>query len=516
MQLIGRTSTIALLCITAVACSPSPAQPDDIEDDVAEQPGDTPRLAIPDVDSPSFSDEAPDAEELADDGDVTSFRVGEVDVVHMPTPANEVVSARLYLRGGSANFDDPLQGIERLALAVATNGGTESTPKDEFNARLDAVGSSIGFTTNRDYSGYTMRSVRDHFDETWDLFEQSIFEPAFDDSEVELRRDRQIASIQSIVDNPDRLVSEVARDLTFADHPYAYRQLGTQESVSQFSTDELRQWHQTLLAPERMLLVVVGNIDRDELVDKVQQRLGRLEPTGAEVPSLPGIDHDAPALRVEQLDVPTNYILGYYAAPTIGHPDYPALVMATRHLRDRLFEEVRTKRNLTYSVSSNVGQRGDNVGFLYVSAVDPQATIPVMFDEVTRLQNETIDDEQLEKVRNVYLTGHYMDQETNSSIAGQLGRAELIGGDWRRSRQFVDDIMEVTPEDIRRVAETYMSNYQFGVVGDPDEVPAELFGIDDGHVETVDEVDDVDPEQLDDAAEPEPEPEPQPEGGEPM
>ncbi len=504
MRIHWQRSALALICVAAMACSSSSVTPDDFDefgeptdgDFIAEDDGDFEadevvfEPDVPEFRQLSFSDGEPEVVDGEEVDGISSFRVGNVDVIHMPTPANEVVAARLYLRGGSANLDEQLAGIEQLALSVAVNGGTESTPKDEFNARLDAIGSSVGSTTNRDFSGITMRSVRDHFDETWELFMESVFEPAFEADEVELRRDRQLASIKSIVDNPDRLVSEVARDLIFADHPYYFRQIGTQDTVSQFTAEQLRAWQRHLIAPERMLLVVVGNIERDDLVDKVKTGLGRLAPTGVEVPALPGISPDKPALRVEHLDLPTNYILGYYSTPSIDHEDYPALVLGTQHLRDRLFEEVRTKRNLTYAVSSGIGQRGDNVGFLYVTAVDPGATMPVIFDEVERLQTELVDAGDLEQVRNVYLTRHYQGLETNASIAGQLGRAELIGGDWTRSQRFLDDINEVTPEDIRRVAQTYMSNYQFGVVGDPDDVPPKLFGVQTDQVETVDEIDD--------------------------
>ena len=516
MRIYWSKSALALACSVAIACS---SAPDPVDEEVTETPdGEDVEETVFDPDVPEFRDLAfvddePEMSDLDEFDDISSFRVGEVDVIHMPTPANEVVAARLYLRGGSVNLDEELAGIEQLALSVAVSGGTESTPKDEFNARLDAIGSSVGYTANRDFSGVTMRSVREHLDETWELFMESIFEPAFEADEVELRRDRQLAEIASIVDNPDRLVSEVARDLTFEDHPYFFRQAGTEESVSQFSTDHLRAWQRDLVAPERMLLVVVGNIERDELVEKVQAGLGRLAPTGIELPELPGIAPERSALRVESLDLPTNYILGYYDAPTIGHDDYPALVLATQHLRDRLFEEVRTKRNLTYAVSSGVGERGDNVGFLYVTAVDPAATMPVIFDEVEKLQQEVIDDSQLDMVRNVYLTRHYQGLETNSSIAGQLARAHMLGGDWKLSRQFLDGIQAVTPEDVQRVAQAYLGNYQFGVVGDPDQVPPEIFGVDSDEAETVDDIDesDVDLDEAPPAEAPEaPEPAPGP------
>ncbi len=490
---------IALVSASLMGCSSSPPAEDDeapIESDI-----DVEEEAAP----LEFIDGEPEVEIVGEDGDITMIRVGEVNVLHMATPANEVVAARLYIDGGSRHLTEELQGIERLALSTATNGGTESTPRDEFNARLDAIGASVGASANRDFSSYTMRSVRDYFDETFELFEEAIFEPAFDEEELERRRDRQLASIQSVVDNPDRLVNEVTRDLTFADHPYQFRELGTEETVADFNRQQLINWQRQMMAPERMLMVVVGNIERDELVERVSQRIGRLAPTGAERPELPSIKPEESALRVEEMDFPTNYVLGYYPAPRFGDPDYAALVLATQHLRDRLFEEVRTRRNLTYAVSSGLGNRGTNVGVLYVTAVDPEATLPVIFQEIDRLKEEPIDETTLEEVRNVHLTRHYQGMETNSSIAGQLARAELLGGDWRLFNSFLDEITAVTPEDIQRVADEYIRNIQFGALGDPAVLPPGIFRVSEDEVETVDEIDDADVEP---EAEPQPAPEP--------
>lgn len=485
---------VALLAAQGiVACSSAPKTSEEeelAEQVVSEEPAEEVRKRgeIPVFQELVFMEEEPQVVELGESGEISAFRVGNIKVIHMPTPTNEVVAARLYIRGGSTNLDEEVAGIERLALSVAVNGGTESTAKEEFKGRLNSMGSSIASVADRDFSAISLNAVRDYFEPTWELFEEALFEPAFPESEVELRREQQLASIDSLADDPDRLVNEVTRDLTYADHPYYFRQLGTRENVERFEADELRAWQRWLLVPERLLLVVVGNIERGELIEKVSARLGRLPSSDLELSPVPDIAHEEAAMRVEEMDLPTNYILGYFAAPDMGDADYPALVLATRHLRDRLFEEVRTKRNLTYAVSAGLGNRGANMGFLYVTAVDPSKTMPVIFDEVQKVQDSPVSEQELEAVRNVFLTSHYMGLESNASVAGQLARAEIIGGDWTMMPRFEDAVMEVTPEDLQRVAKTYINHVQFGVVGDPALLSPEDFGVKGDEFEVVDEV----------------------------
>lgn len=474
------------------ACSSGPkttGEEDLAEQQVGEQATDEQAQGqIPQFQELVFMEEDPTVVDLGQSGDISAFRVGNIKVLHLPTPTNEVVAARLYFRGGSANLDEELAGIEQLSLNVAVNGGTASTPKEEFKERLNSMGSSIAAVADRDFSAISLNSVVDYFDATWELFEEALFEPTFPDSEIELRRAQQLASIDSLGDDPDRLVNEVARDLTYAGHPYYFRQLGTRENVERFTDDDLKAWQRWLIVPERLLLVVVGNIERGELIDKVSAKLGRLPSSDIELPEVSDISHEFADLRVEEMELPTNYILGYFGAPDMGHVDYPAMLLATRHLRDRLFEEVRTKRNLTYAVSAGLGNRDANVGFLYVTAVNPSETMPVIFAEVQKLKDSLISEQELEEVRNVFLTSHYMGLETNANIAAQLARAELIGGDWTISPRFQDAIMEVTPEDLQRVAQTYINHIQFGAVGDPQALPPELFGVESEEVEIVDEV----------------------------
>lgn len=495
-------SCVALGAAAVVAaCSGGAPTPDETPSETTGSIANADR-PIPELRELSFIEGAPEITELESSETVRVTQVGALKVIHRITPANQVVVARLITEGGQAGLTESIAGIERLALGVAAGGGTMSTPKDAFNARLDGVGASVGSFAGADYSGMSMRSVVEHFDVTWELFTQAVLEPAFPEEEVELQRTRQIASIESIKDDPDALVGEAVSNLYFRNHAYENRQIGTVDSVSALTTEELKAWQRGLLEPERMLLVVVGNIDHDLLVERVAQSFGRLAPMDSEAPGVAEVEHTEPALEVIAQELPTNYIMGYFEAPALNEADYPAMLLATRYLRDRLFEEVRTRRNLTYAVSAGMASRKENFGYLYVTATDPAATLPVMFAEVERLQDEMVSDAALEKIRNVFLTGHYMSLQTNASQAGMLADHELLGGGWQEADAFLDAINAVTPADIQRVAQVYMNDYQFAVVGNPEAVPGELFGVEDAAVEET-QTEEVVGEEADEAAAPE-------------
>jgi len=98
-----------------------------------------------------------------------------------------------------------------------------------------------------------------------------------------------------------------------------------------------------------------------------------------------------------------------------------------------------------------------------------------MLEEISRLRREPIPQSELKRTVQHYLTRYYLGQETNAAQAGELAQAELIGGGWRNSAAFMEKIGAVTPADVQRVAEKYMRNIRFVVLGDPKSVDTTIF-----------------------------------------
>lgn len=430
--------------------------------------------AIPPLTELALRDVAPEATVQHTLGTTTEYRIGDLRVIHKHVEANAVVVASVYVLGGASNVTSETSGIESFAMSVATSGGTEQTPKDAFNAQLDRTGSAIYAFSVLDYSAYSLKTLASDFDANWELFTQAILSPAMLDEDVEIRRTQQLAAIAAMKDSPDEHVAMLSQQVTFANHPYQHFSVGTAENVASFTRDELLAYQRAMLAPANMAIVVVGNVDGDTLIAKIRASFGRLEPTRVAPIEVPAITSEPGATyAVEQ--IATNYMLGAAPAPALGHPDYPAMMIATDTLRERLFEEVRTKRNLTYAVSSGLSDHRTNYTYLYTTATDPEVTLGVIFDEVEKLRTVPLTEQQLAETVNVFVTEHYMGLETNGSQANALAEALLIGGDWRTAEQMLAKIRAVTPADVQRVAQQYLTGYRFAVVGPRSDLDASLF-----------------------------------------
>jgi zinc protease len=244
--------------------------------------------------------------------------------------------------------------------------------------------------------------------------------------------------------------------------------VGDVASLSSISLSDLRAYHGRQFVTSRMLLVVVGDVARPRLEGLVRATLARL-PAGSYAwtpPREPLPSAGAADVVFVQRRLPTNYILGYFGGPPATSPDYQALRVATAILSGRLFEEIRSRRNLTYAVHAPFVDRAVAAGGLYVTTVQPDTTLALMRTEIEQLKQRVIVPEALERIVQQFITEYFLDNETNADQADFLARAYLFRGDYRAADAFVDELRGVRPDDIVRVARQYMRNVRFAYVGD--------------------------------------------------
>jgi zinc protease len=407
---------------------------------------------------------------------ISEFEINGLKIIHKRVTANEVISVNLYIKGGSRNITAENAGIENLMLIVARRGGTVKFPKDTLNALLSSMGTTITSIVNFDFSTLSMRCVKPKFNKSWEIFCDIMTQPLFDENETAIYQEQLVNQLKQETDDPDSYVRLISNRLLFKDHPYYNKPEGTVESVSELTPDDLKSYHDENMVGAKLLMVVVGDISLKELKGKITKGLGNLKRgyyREVAVPEFPAVD--APELDIVQRDLPTNYIRGLFAVPNLANPDYPAMYVAISILRNRLFEEVRTKRNLSYAPYSGIAQYAANYGLIYVTAEHPNLTLTVMLDEINRLQTELIPKKEWRDNINVLLTRYYLELETNNAQANLLARYELVGGGWHKSQKIANLIRKVKSKDVMNVAQRYIKNIHIGVLGGPGEIDREIF-----------------------------------------
>jgi predicted Zn-dependent peptidase len=405
---------------------------------------------------------------------VTEFDVNGLKVLVKRREGSQTVAAALFLRGGSRNITVENAGIETLMLDMATEA-TAAFPRERLRRELARTGTVLSAGVNRDYSGLTLGSTRQHFDRAWEIFTDAALHPSFAPDDFERIKRQELISLSDDEDTPDSYLQLLISRQIYAGHPYLARPNGTVESMSRLTLDNVKQYHQRMMQTSRMLLVVVGDIDPQALQAKVASSFGRLPRGDYKDTPVPQLSFAAPSLAITARELPTNYVQGTYAAPAITSDDIYAMRVATTILRERVFTEVRVRRSLSYAPDANIDRLSANTGYISFTAVDANQTAQVMLGQVTRLQAELTRTDEIQAVAQQSLTTYYMQQETNGSQTGELAEYELIGGGWRNAASVLAKLRAVTPEDVRRVANTYMRNLQFTVLGNPQSIDRNIF-----------------------------------------
>ena len=396
----------------------------------------------------------------------TSFEVSGVRVILRQNAANNVVAANLYLLGGARQVSAANAGIEPILLDVSERG-TARYSKNALRRAMSRLGSEVVVRANADWTMFGIRSSTEVFESTWEIFADRVMTPTLATAEVNLVKAQYLSGIRQRRDDPDELASYLADSITFAGHPYSVSVAGNERSIQAIDSAALREYHNKEIVTSRMLLVVVGNVDRAHIEKFVAQTLGRLPRGTYKWTSPPRVPERETAVVVERRQLPTNYIVGYYSGPLATGDDYRALRVATTVLTGRMFAEIRTRQNLTYDVHAPFVDRAATVGGLYVSTASPDTTMKLMKAAVRDLQTGLVDPVGLRQMEQQFITEYFLDNETNAAQADFLARAQLYEGDYRAADRFVSDLRNVTPEAVQRVARKYMKGFRFAYVGDP-------------------------------------------------
>ena len=169
---------------------------------------------------------------------------------------------------------------------------------------------------------------------------------------------------------------------------------------------------------------------------------------------------------VNRQPLPTTYVYGMFTGPENGDEASWPLVIGMSYLRTVLFEEIRTKRNLSYApFAFTSSSYGLGTGVVGVSSVHPDSSAAIILHEIEQMKQGEFTDAELESAKQVYITRFYMGEMTNGAKANRLYYNERYAGDWSRAFAY-DDIRSVNRDDVQDAFEEYAKNIQFGVVGD--------------------------------------------------
>ncbi len=395
--------------------------------------------------------------------DVTSFPVETMPVILKSTKAFGDIVAFEMTAGGTVTVPDKPGLLDLLVHTL--NGGTKSYSKETIDRIFIERGAAFSIETRPDGTEISLKCLKKFLPELLPVLGEMLTAPLLEEKEIEITRSQMFANLKGEQDHPDGVLQLTLSRAFFQGHPYSNRASGYLESLPLLTREDLVDLLPKIFNKSNMFVTIIGDISREEATDLIRNNFSRLALGQKAAPVMVVPQNPVGEIVFKKMESPTSYFLAKFKAPSLMNPDYPALVLINQILDHRLFEEVRTKRALTYAVSSGLGNSGVNTGYLYVTSTQLTEATRVIFNEVKKIQTELIDKVSLELQIRKFTSTWYLGREQASSQATILALYEMIGNGWQNSDGFIKRLEAVTPEQMREVALKYFKDMTYGVVG---------------------------------------------------
>jgi predicted Zn-dependent peptidase len=374
---------------------------------------------------------------------------------HLPGLRSAAVG--FWVGTGSRDEPESIAGTSHF-LEHLLFKGTETRHAAEIAEAVESCGGDMNAFTGQEVTAYYVRVPDRFLILALDILSDIVWSPALRTDEVESERQVILEEIRMRDDTPDDLVHDVFAGALFARHPLGREIAGSQATISAVSRDEIAAYHADHYQPSNVVVAAAGNVDHDEVVARVaaaQPGDGRLRPGRA------GGADTADADRFARVDRPleqSHVVLGARALRR-DDPDRFALAVVDQVLgggmSSRLFQEVREKRGLAYSVFSYRSAFEETGSLAVYCATAPERveeTLDVVRAELDRLVADGgISDRELAGAKG-HLTGSLaLSLESSSSRMHRIGRSELTMGEIPTLDWVVEQVEAVTADDVARV-----------------------------------------------------------------
>jgi predicted Zn-dependent peptidase len=382
-------------------------------------------------------------------------------VVSHAMPEVETVSLGIWIGAGSRSESRGEHGVAHFLEHMAFKGTARRSARDIVE-EIEAVGGDLNAATSVDCTAYYAKVMRGDMPLALDILSDIILAPKFDMEELERERDVILQEIAAALDSPDDIAYDFISEAAFPDQAVGRPILGTTESVAGFSRDHLGSYLSAHYHAPNMVLAAAGAVDHAALVAEAERWLSGLNKV-----SSPRPDAAVYAGGVRSSDKPfeQTHLMLAFEAPPYRHDEYfTAQILAGAlggGMSSRLFQEVRERRGLCYSVyafSTGLSDSGMFVIHAAGSREKADDLFGVIHNELARAADKGFDDAEIARVKAQLKMGLLAGLESSSARAEQIGRQMLVHGRVLPTQEIVEEIERVEAADLQSMVERLLAS----------------------------------------------------------
>ncbi len=385
-----------------------------------------------------------------------------VTVLTEPMKDFQSVALGIWVRVGNRDETSDVYGISHFMEHMVFKGTPTRTAFD-ISMAFDALGAELNAVTSREYTCFYARSADEHLPEAFEMLSDMVVNSLFAQDTIEPEREVVLEEIARSEDTPEDYIFDVFSEALNPDHPLGRPVLGTREIVSGFTTDDLRAYHTAHYTGENIFVVAAGSVDHDQVVALAEDGLGGL-PRGTHQQRPDEEGSKRLPLSVVTKDTEQAHMM--VGMPSLASDDprryaYGLLDVALGGgMSSRLFQEIREKRGLAYSVFAHselyegagefavyVGSRPENIA----------ECVEVVRAEFSKMLDAGIDEEELARVCEYICGNSILAGESSRTHMSRLGRQAVCDLPLMSLDETLEKYREVTIDDVNQAAEELLS-----------------------------------------------------------
>ena len=385
-------------------------------------------------------------------------------VVTERLPALRSVAVGFWVATGSRDETDDVAGASHF-LEHLLFKGTETRHALEIAEAIESIGGDMNAATGQELTQYYVRVPDRYLPLALEILSDIVWSPALRTDDVESERQVILEEIRMRDDTPDDLVHDLFAEALFPGHPLGREIAGSQETIAKMPRDSVAEYHRAHYQPDNVVIAVAGNFEHDAVVKMIEAAL----PEPADHSRAPRInaseagDPKAVTLLERPLEQ-AHLVLGTRAFGR-ADPDRYALAVVDQVLgggmSSRLFQEIREKRGLAYSVFSyrsayeEIGSLGVYCG---TSPENVNEVLDVVTGELDRLVADGgVSEGELERAKGHMAGSLALSLESSSSRVHRIGRSELTLGEVPDIDEVVERVEAINDDDIARVIDRVLA-----------------------------------------------------------
>lgn len=401
-----------------------------------------------------------------------------VRIVLENIPTVRSVAIGVWIGTGSRDENPENNGISHFLEHMFFKGTKTRTALDIAES-FDSIGGQVNAFTSKEYTCYYAKVLDTHAKFALEVLADMFFNSTFDD--VELKKEKNVVyeEIKMYEDTPDDIVHDLLSKAIYENHPLGYPILGTEETLSTFSSDTLNEYVHNMYTPEKVVISIAGNIS-ESFISEADKLFGSYDGGKHEKSSQSPAFH--PNRVARKKDTEQAHLCIGYKGLQAGHSDMYNLIILNNILggsmSSRLFQDVREQKGLAYSVFSYHSAFQDTgIVTLYggTGAKQLDVLFETMQETLDKLKAEGITDKELTNSKEQLKGSLMLGLESTNSRMSRNGKNELLLGYHRSLDEIIEQIDSVTKQGVNEMANAvFTDNYSIALISPEGEMPKSL------------------------------------------